>query len=125
VKTILVLDDDKNVREYLRRILERKGYEVLDASNGEDGIALFRRATVDLVIIDMLMPRMDGAETMLHLRSAPNSPKIIAISGGSAELDAGVCLKVGELAGASLTFDKPIDGNSLVTAVRQLLDGER
>jgi len=124
VKTILVLDDDGNVREYLRRILERQGYQVLDAANGEEGIALFRQTKIDLVVIDMLMPRMDGAETMLHLRSAPNSPKIIAISGGSAELDAEVCLKVGELAGASRILDKPIDGNSMVTAVRQLLEEE-
>lgn len=121
MKRILVIDDDKNVREYLTRILERNGYDVIDASNGKDGVELFRNKRVDLVIIDMLMPLMDGAETMLHLRSLAEDPKIIAISGGSAALGADVCLKVGELAGASRTLDKPIDRMGLLTAVGQLL----
>jgi CheY-like chemotaxis protein len=124
MKRILIIDDNKDVRDYLRRILERGGYEVLDASNGKDGIRIFEDAQIDLVITDMLMPTMDGAETILRLRSLAENPKIIAISGGGASLATDVCLRVGELAGASLALDKPIDRLKLIETVRGLIGGE-
>jgi len=124
VRRILVIDDDGDVREYIRRTLERRGYPVFEAANGKEAMAMAVQDKFDLVIIDMLMPMMDGAETILHLRSLAEEPKIIAISGGSTTLTAEVCHRVAEMAGAARTLCKPVDKKSLISCVQQLLDDD-
>ncbi|HJX59791.1 MAG TPA: response regulator, partial [Thermodesulfobacteriota bacterium] len=58
-KTILVVEDDPNVGESIRLLLKKRGYETLLASNGKEALPLFRQETVDLVITDLVMPKMD------------------------------------------------------------------
>ena len=65
--TILVIEDQEPVRALLRRALEGAGHEVLEASNGRLGLALYRASAADLVITDIVMPEMDGLEMMLEL----------------------------------------------------------
>ena len=79
---ILVIDDDAPFRGMLRQVLGREGYEVMEASNGKEGMALFRAEPTDLVISDILMPEQEGLQTIKELRRDFPEVKIIAISGG-------------------------------------------
>jgi CheY-like chemotaxis protein len=116
-----VIDDDAEIRELIRRILQKAGHEVSEASNGKLGVALYRETNPDLVITDILMPEMEGAETIIHIRTHCVDAKIIAISGGSETLDTSLCLRVGEMVGASVWLPKPIESSDLLKAVRQLI----
>ena len=68
---ILVVDDEPDERFLLRRMFEREGYEVLDASDGAAALAIVRESPPDLIVTDMMMPVMDGAELIRRLRSDP------------------------------------------------------
>lgn len=118
---VLVIDDDDHIRELIRRLLVKEGYEVVEAPNGKVGVALFERMQPDLVITDILMPEMEGAETIIQIRCHRPDAKIIAISGGSEFLGASVCLRVGETVGASAILAKPLKGSELLLAVQELL----
>ena len=83
---ILVIDDDDDLRDTLRAILERAGYTVHEARNGREGCAYCQAQPVALVITDLLMPEQEGMETIQQLRAMDPPPKIIAISGGGQTL---------------------------------------
>lgn len=74
---VLVVDDEKPLRDFVRRNLEVRGYEVLTAANGLEAMALFNTSSVDLVILDLMMPHQDGLETTRHIRQSSNVPIII------------------------------------------------
>jgi len=80
-KTVLVIDDEEAVRAYLRLILEREGHEVWEAEDGAAGIDRVREHAPDLVITDLVMPRMGGLETIRELRRGYPQVRIVAISG--------------------------------------------
>lgn len=79
---ILIIDDDDQIREMLRQMLERAGYEVTDAPNGKVAMKLYREQPADLIITDLIMPGKEGIETIIELRRDFPEVKIIAISGG-------------------------------------------
>jgi DNA-binding response OmpR family regulator len=118
---ILVIEDDTDIRNFVRVCLEKDGHQVIDAPNGRIGIELFRTCDVDLVITDMIMPEMEGVETILNIRSDRPDAKIIVISGGGPSLDASLCLMVGEMTGATRTLAKPFKLNDLIPVVRDVL----
>ena len=72
--TILVIDDQEPIRALLRLALEGAGHDVLEASNGRLGLALYRASEADLIITDIVMPEMDGLELMLELTSTFHKP---------------------------------------------------
>jgi CheY-like chemotaxis protein len=76
VSTILVIDDEPDLRFLIRRILERAGHEVVEAGHGAAGLEAVKRSPPDLVITDMMMPVMDGAELIVQLRSDPATASI-------------------------------------------------
>src|SRR5689334_17772053 len=82
MQEILVIDDDEGVREALRRQLERVGYRVRLATDGADGLANMRERAPDVVITDIIMPRLNGVEVIAAIRREFPSVRIIAISGG-------------------------------------------
>ena len=84
---ILVVDDEPDERFLLRRMLEREGYEVLDASDGAAALAIVRESPLDLILTDMMMPVMDGQELIRRLRSDPATAGIpIMASTGDPDL---------------------------------------
>jgi CheY-like chemotaxis protein len=117
---ILVMDDDPQVRIILQRLLEKNGYEVVDAPDGKEGTRLFRQQPADLVITDIFMPEKDGIEVIQELTEDFPDVRIIAISGGgkTGKLD---FLPHAEALGAHLTFRKPLDLKELLDAVRTLI----
>jgi CheY-like chemotaxis protein len=85
---ILVIDDDASVRYTLANMLEYGGYEVVMADDGEHGLALFHKERPDLVICDLIMPHLDGIETIAQIRLESRAMKVIAKSGGGRTMNA-------------------------------------
>ena len=87
---ILVVDDEPDERFLVRRMFERAGHEVRDACDGAAGLSAVRESAPDLVVTDMMMPVMDGAEFIRQLRSEPATAGIlILVSSGDSHLAAG------------------------------------
>ena len=106
---ILVVDDEPDERFLLRRMFEREGYEVLDASDGAAALAIVRESRPDLIVTDMMMPVMDGAELIRRLRSDPATAgiPILASTGepglaGSADVVMSKSLPLEDLAAAAV-----------------------
>jgi DNA-binding response OmpR family regulator len=79
-KTILVVDDDYELSDALRTMLERQGYRVIQARDGQQGKQLVYQQRPDLVILDMMMPRMGGYPVLEHFRDKGDAPPIIMIT---------------------------------------------
>ncbi len=121
MKRILVIDDDVQVRQMLKQTLEREGYEVVDAADGNEGIKLYRDEPTDLIITDIIMPDKEGIETIIELKRDFPDVKIIAVSGGG-RIDSRNYLEVAHGFGVDRTFTKPFDRAELLEAIQQLLD---
>src|SRR5882757_4693337 len=79
-KTILIVDDDRELVEGLRAVLERQGYRVMQAHDGHQGKQAIYNQRPDLVILDMMMPRMGGYPVLEHFKGKPDAPPIIMIT---------------------------------------------
>src|SRR5437763_7741340 len=79
-KTILVVDDDQELSDGLRIVLERQGHRVLQARDGQQGKQLIYQHKPDLVILDMMMPRMGGYPVLEHFKDKTDAPPIIMIT---------------------------------------------
>jgi two-component system response regulator (stage 0 sporulation protein F) len=117
--TILIIDDEEIIRTLLRVALEESGYEVREAANGRQGLALYRSAPADLVITDIVMPELNGLDMLLELTREFLHAKVIAISGAGGEKNV---LDVAKLLGARQTFPKPLSLPQLLGAVRYELE---
>ena len=118
-RTILVIDDEENIRELVRAVLENAGYRVLDAIDGDSGLEMFRANHVDLIITDLIMPGKEGIETITELRREQSDQKIIAMSGA---VDSSTYLHLAGSLGADETLAKPFKVSELVEAVERLLN---
>jgi YesN/AraC family two-component response regulator len=119
---ILIIDDEEMVRDVLRQTLEREGYDVQAAADGEKGLSLFEEWQPDLVITDILMPGKEGLETIRELRTADPDVRIIAISGGGDRGDLNF-LRAASMFGAVRTLSKPISRDDLLPMVRDIVGG--
>jgi two-component system, OmpR family, KDP operon response regulator KdpE len=75
--TVLIVDDEKTLRDFMRRNLEVRQFNVITAANGLEALAVFNSHTIDLVILDVMMPHMDGLETMRRIRQISLVPVIV------------------------------------------------
>lgn len=119
---ILVIDDDEQMRDVLRQMLEVEGYEVAEAENGVQGCEVYKEFVPDLVIMDIIMPEKGGLETIIKLKQENPKVKIFAITGGGKVVKADF-LGIAENIGAIRSFHKPIERNELVKAVKEVLAG--
>jgi CheY-like chemotaxis protein len=114
---ILLIEDIRTERKIFKHWLEEAGCDVIEASDGNEGIALYRDNHPDLVITDIVMPEKEGIEMMIDLRKDFPDAKIFAISGAGKK--PGEFLGLAKHLGAMRTFVKPIDKRELLDAVRE------
>jgi CheY-like chemotaxis protein len=119
---ILVIDDEEQMRRMLRRALERQGYEIIEACDGNEGVQCYRSVHVDLVISDILLAGQEGFETIIALRHEVPGIKIIAISGGDCHSDSDL-LDMARQLGAQRTLQKPFELRDLFETVWEVLQG--
>ena len=112
--TILCIDDEESIRGLLKATLEEAGYRVLTAEHGKHGLRLLEQEQVDLIIVDIFMPELDGFELIPLLRESYPASKIIAISGVSGE---GNYLDAARYLGAHDTLKKPFSPQELLDTV--------
>jgi DNA-binding response OmpR family regulator len=123
-RKILVVDDDENIQRLLKVNLEKSGYEVSVASNGNEGLQKFEAVKPDLLIVDIVMPGMDGYHFCWDIifedgLYAFPVPKIIVLTGRDKKLDRGISDKIG----VDAYITKPFDVRYLVDKVTELLSG--
>jgi len=120
-KKVLIVDDELNIVTALEFLLQRSGYEVVAAQNGEEALQLVESFAPDLVLLDVMMPRISGYEVCRRMRERPEWKhiKIVMLSakGREAEVSKGVSL------GADLYVTKPFSNNELVGKIGELLAG--
>ena len=120
MKRILIVDDESSILLFLRTILERQGYKVVEALNGEEGMRLFRESRFDLVIIDMIMPVKDGLQTLTELMEKTPDLPVIAISGGGT-IPKERYLTIASYLGNVRTISKPFSPGIITETVHELL----
>lgn len=114
---VLIVDDDKHVRYLLREVLELTHYTVFEAKSGEAALEVFEREHIDLVIVDVMMPGMDGYELTRELRTADEHLPILMISAKQLSDDR----KRGFAAGVDDFMSKPLDPEEFGLRVKALL----
>ncbi|MBU0469136.1 MAG: response regulator [Candidatus Omnitrophica bacterium] len=117
---ILLIEDNEVMRETLKELLERNSYEVLAASDGEEGTKLYNKFLPDLVITDLIMPNKGGLRTIVDLKQQTPSLKIIAISGGGT-LEAEQYLNASKFLKADKTLKKPFSNEQLLERIKELI----
>ncbi len=117
-KHILVVDDEEQVRHLLGVFLREAGYQVSEASDGEQAVRLVKQKAPDLVVLDLVMPEKEGAETVMDMRRLHPELPVLAISG---VVGAEFYLHAAKLLGASATLRKPFTREQLLEAVESLL----
>jgi len=117
---ILIIDDEDLVRLTLRQMLEKAGHDVVEASNGAEGIQKCEADSPELVITDIIMPQKEGIETIIHLHDAHPKVKIIAISGGGRTGNMDYLKLAGDL-GVRHVMAKPFSADELQTMVSDAL----
>lgn len=114
---ILVVDDDKSTRLLLRAVLEAENYTVTAAGNGAEALEIMDREHVDLVVLDVMMPEMDGYEFTEKLRSVDDNLPVLMISARQLPADK----RKGFLVGTDDYMTKPIDEEEMLLRIKALL----
>ena len=116
---ILIIDDDAAVRGTLRTLLQKAGYETLEAPDGREGSQMLDG--VDVVITDLLMPEVDGVDLLSLIRKSGLDVPVIAMSGGG-RVDPRSYLEVAKALGAYAAFAKPFDLDVMLATVREAIE---
>jgi CheY-like chemotaxis protein len=130
MQQILIVDDEPDVREALKRVLNRAGYSVRTAPDAIDAMAELQRMPADVVITDIVMPKINGVQAIEMICKAFPTIRIIAISGGGnfgataykpMAITTTAYLASAQSAGAHLVLTKPFEAVDLIQAVEELL----
>jgi CheY-like chemotaxis protein len=128
--SILVVDDDAEVGDAIRRVLERAGFDVSVSSSAEDALEVVGQRPPDVIITDIIMPKLNGLELLKILRERHPRIQVIAISGGGSLNPSGykpdaisthAFLAAAHQAGAGEVLTKPFEVHDILAAVRRLL----
>jgi CheY-like chemotaxis protein len=120
--SILLVDDDDQFRTMLSEVLTDAGYQVQEASNGQQALKLYESQPTDLVITDLVMPEKEGLEMIVEFRQLYSGAKIIAMSGGGRG-GSQATLKMARAFGAQRVLAKPFSHQEILEAVSQVLQG--
>lgn len=115
-KTILIVEDDANIRELLHLYLEQEGYHIEIAQDGAEGLRMFKRVHPDMVLLDLMMPVMDGTQMIRELRSFSQTPVIILTAKGEV-FDKVALLELG----ADDYITKPFEMREVIARVRAVM----
>jgi CheY-like chemotaxis protein len=130
MQNVLVIDDEVDVRDAIKRVLDRAGYSVKAMDNAGAALEELRRHPADVVITDIIMPKINGVEAIDFIRKEFPAVRIIAISGGGNfgitayqpnAITTSAYLAAAERAGAHLILTKPFESRDLIQAVEQVL----
>lgn len=130
MQNILIVDDEPDVRDALERVLDRAGYVVRTAANAMDAMTELERSPADVVITDIIMPKINGVQAIESIRKAFPAIRIIAISGGGnfgitayqpRAITTTAYLESALDAGAHLVLTKPFEAAELIQAVENAL----
>ncbi|MCB9481363.1 MAG: response regulator [Desulfobacteraceae bacterium] len=121
-KKILIIEDDSDLRQVLKIMLEKEAYSVSEAENGMRGLKAFQSNKFDLVITDIIMPEKEGIETIFELKKINPDVKIIAISGGG-RIAAEEYLMMAKNFGVSTVLSKPFKKDDFLSSVKDVLSG--
>ncbi len=130
--SILVIDDETDVRDGIKRVLDRAGYSVRIIDNATDAILELRRQVADVVITDIIMPRVNGVDAIDSIVREFPMVRIVAISGGGnfdvigyqpAAITTTAYLAAAKRAGAHLILTKPFESRELIEAVEHVIAG--
>lgn len=119
-RRILLVDDNESFRKPLGEAFRRAGYEVAEAAEGRAALRLYGQGAFDLVVTDLIMPGMEGIETILALRRLQPRVQIIAMSGGGM-VESRVPLGVAQQLGAMKTLAKPFAMGEILATVAGML----
>lgn len=118
-KKVLIVDDEPNIAISVDFLMRREGFEVLVAHDGEEGLARIRADRPDLVVLDVMMPKLDGFEVCKAVRADPALAGVrilmLTAKGRALEISKGLAL------GADAYFPKPFSTRELVAKVKELL----
>lgn len=116
---LLLIDDESHSRKLAALLLERRGYRVLTAANGEEGLLLAKVERPDVILLDIIMPRMNGHEALRRLKADPDTVKIpvIMLTAKSGEHDIAASFQLG----AALHVEKPYETRDLLRKIRMAL----
>lgn len=122
-KKVLVVDDDRVIQQLLEVNLELEGYEVLTAGDGEQALVRVKEFSPDVVILDIMMPKLDGIEVCRRLKADPSTADlpVIFLSAKAQDLDR----RRGYELGVAAYLTKPFDPQELIETVERVLAGEQ
>ena len=115
--TVLVADDDPILRLVAAQLLEEAGYAYVLAEDGQQALDHLEKATVDIVVLDMIMPGKDGVETLRAIKSRWPSLPVLMISAGSRAMEPSVLLGVAGALGADGVLSKPLSAVRFIAAL--------
>ena len=124
--SILLVDDDEQLRTMLSEVLRRAGHQVREASDGNQGLRLYEIQPSDLIITDLVMPGEEGLGMIRKLKRLHPEVKIIAISGGGriGPLSKQDYLKMARMLGAQIVLTKPFSNQEILDAVNNMLQAK-
>ncbi|MHB2026383.1 MAG: response regulator transcription factor [Elusimicrobiota bacterium] len=120
-KRILVADDDPDLLELLQTYLSHQGYEVVTAANGKDALKLALEETLDLIMLDVMMPYIDGYHVAFEVcnKLGEKAPRIVIVTSRNTSREKGIAL----MSGAYEIIQKPFDMSQLSSRIAQIIAG--
>jgi CheY-like chemotaxis protein len=117
-RKVLLVEDNVSVRELLRVLLETEGYEIVEATDGSDGLAQAEESLPDLMILDLMMPGLDGESVLERLRSHPELSKVpvLVVSGKYESLG-----RLKDQLGEENVFPKPFEPSKMMDRIGDLI----
>ena len=119
--TILLVDDEELLRAGVQEMLEMSGFKVITATNGHEAMACLKQTAIDLVITDLVMPKMDGVDFVEQLRQTWPDVPVIVVSGSTRNIMQRYGIESIQVPGADASLSKPFKGVDLMSQIKELL----